>query len=116
MVDFSASNRAGKSVAAVEIKGELRDGDDVVEETSATLDYVPQNFERFGALIFRGDPEACDLRLLPVGMLSRDRAQAAPPPRRAYGSGGFGAVFPPRLTLRFSIPTSAPPMPKAMAK
>ncbi|TIU07622.1 MAG: TIGR02588 family protein [Mesorhizobium sp.] len=63
VVEFAAANRAGKSVAAVEIKGELRNGDEVVEESSATLDYVPQEC----ALIFRRDPEAYDLRLFASG-------------------------------------------------
>lgn len=67
VVEFSASNRAGKSVAAVEITGELRDGDEVVEESSATIDYIPQNSERLGALIFRSNPEAHDLRLFARG-------------------------------------------------
>jgi uncharacterized protein (TIGR02588 family) len=69
VVEFSASNRAGKSVAAAEIKGELRDGDEVIEESSATLDYVPQNSERSGALIFRSNPEAYDLRLFAGGYI-----------------------------------------------
>jgi uncharacterized protein (TIGR02588 family) len=67
VVEFTAANRAGKSVAAVEIKGELRNGDEVVEESSATLDYVPQESQRNGALIFRRDPEAYDLRLFASG-------------------------------------------------
>ncbi|TIQ22899.1 MAG: TIGR02588 family protein [Mesorhizobium sp.] len=67
VVEFAAANRAGKSVAAVEVKGELRNGDEVVEESSATLDYVPQNSQRKGALIFTHDPEAYDLRLFASG-------------------------------------------------
>ncbi|MFU0507806.1 TIGR02588 family protein [Pseudaminobacter sp. NGMCC 1.201702] len=67
VVEFSVSNRAGKSVAAVEIKGELRDGDKVIEESGATLDYIPQDSERLGALIFRSDPKARELRLFASG-------------------------------------------------
>jgi uncharacterized protein (TIGR02588 family) len=67
VVEFAAANSAGKSVAAVEIKGELRNGDDIVEESSATLDYIPQKSERLGALIFRRNPEAYDLRLFASG-------------------------------------------------
>lgn len=67
VVEFAAENRAEKSVAAVEIKGELRNGDEVVEESSATLDYVPQKSQRKGALIFSRDPEAYDLRLFASG-------------------------------------------------
>ncbi|WEX74109.1 TIGR02588 family protein [Sinorhizobium numidicum] len=67
VVEFVAENRAGKSVAAVEIKGELHDGDEVVAESRATLDYIPQESERKGALIFRSDPKAYDLRLFASG-------------------------------------------------
>ncbi|AFL53691.1 uncharacterized protein (TIGR02588 family) [Sinorhizobium fredii] len=67
VVQFAAENRAEKSVASVEIKGELRNGDEVVEESSATLDYIPQESERKGALIFRSDPKAYALRLFASG-------------------------------------------------
>ncbi|MET4691172.1 TIGR02588 family protein [Sinorhizobium fredii] len=67
VVEFAAENHAGKSVAAVEIRGELRNGDEVVEESSATLDYIPQQSERKGALIFRRDPKAHELRLFASG-------------------------------------------------
>lgn len=69
VVEFSASNREGKSVAAVEIKGELRDGNEVVEESSVVLDYVPQKSERRGALTFTTDPEGYELRLYAGGYI-----------------------------------------------
>ena len=67
VVEFSADNRAGKSVASVEIKGELHDGQEVVEESRVTLDYIPQKSGRNGALIFRSDPEAHELRIFASG-------------------------------------------------
>jgi uncharacterized protein (TIGR02588 family) len=67
VVEFAAANSAGQSIAAVEIEGELRSGDEVVEESSATLDYIPQKSRRKGALIFRRNPEAYDLRLFASG-------------------------------------------------
>ncbi|ASP54092.1 TIGR02588 family protein [Sinorhizobium meliloti] len=67
VVEFAANNRAGKSVAAVEIKGELRDGEEVVEESGVTIDYIPQKSERKGALIFRSDPEGYELRIFASG-------------------------------------------------
>lgn len=69
VVEFSASNRGGKSVAAVEIKGELRDDKGVVEESSVVLDYVPQKSERRGALIFTADPNRHQLRLFAGGYI-----------------------------------------------
>lgn len=67
VVEFSADNRAGKSVASVEIKGELHDGQEVIEESSVTIDYIPQKSGRIGALIFRSDPETYELRIFASG-------------------------------------------------
>lgn len=67
VVEFIAGNRAGRSAAGIEITGQLRDGDEVVEERGVTLDYVPQRSERSGALIFRRNPEEFDLRLFATG-------------------------------------------------
>ncbi|MDX0489556.1 TIGR02588 family protein [Sinorhizobium medicae] len=67
VVEFAADNRAGKSVASVEIKGELHDGQEMVEESSVTIDYIPQKSGRKGALIFRNDPEDYDLRIFASG-------------------------------------------------
>ncbi|MFQ6164035.1 TIGR02588 family protein [Sinorhizobium meliloti] len=67
VVEFAANNRAGNSVAAVEIKGELRDGEEVVEESSVTIDYIPQMSDRKGALIFRSDPKTYELRVSASG-------------------------------------------------
>jgi uncharacterized protein (TIGR02588 family) len=69
VVEFSADNRAGKSVAGVEIKGELRTGEEVVEESSVTLDYIPQLSESSAALIFRNDPGAHELSLYATGYI-----------------------------------------------
>jgi uncharacterized protein (TIGR02588 family) len=66
-VEFSALNRSRKSVAAVEIKGELHSGDEIVEESSVTLDYLPQRSERHGALNFRRNPQAHEIRLFAGG-------------------------------------------------
>lgn len=67
VVEFAADNRAGKSVASVEIKGELHDGQEVIEESSVTIDYIPQKSGRKGALIFRSDPGAYELRIFASG-------------------------------------------------
>lgn len=67
VVEFSASNRSRESVSAVEIGGELRNGDAVVEEASATLDYIPQHSKRRGALIFRNDPNHYQMHLMARG-------------------------------------------------
>lgn len=69
VIEFSVSNQGEKSVAEVEIKGELRDGDQIVEESSVVLDYVPQKSERRGALIFTADPDGHQLRLFAGGYI-----------------------------------------------
>jgi uncharacterized protein (TIGR02588 family) len=63
VVEFAAESLAGDTVAAVEIRGELRDGDEAVEEASVTLDYLPKDSRRTGALIFRIDPADHELVL-----------------------------------------------------
>lgn len=67
VVEFSASNRSRESVSAVEIGGELRNDNEVVEEASATLDYIPQHSKRRGALIFRKDPNQYQMHLMARG-------------------------------------------------
>lgn len=67
VIEFSASNQGDKSVAAVEIKGELRNGEAVVEQSSVVLDYIPQNSERRGALTFTADPAGHELHLFAGG-------------------------------------------------
>jgi uncharacterized protein (TIGR02588 family) len=66
-VEFSALNRSRKSVAAVEIEGELRNGDEILEESRVTLDYLPQRSERNGALSFRRNPQAHEIHLFAGG-------------------------------------------------
>ena len=67
VVEFSASNRSRESVSAVEIGGELRNHDEVVEEASANLDYIPQHSKRRGALIFRKAPNQHQMHLMARG-------------------------------------------------
>lgn len=70
VVEFSAANLQGKSLAAVEIRGELMDGQEVVEETSVTLDYLPRSSERTAALIFSEDPARYELQLSAGGYVT----------------------------------------------
>jgi uncharacterized protein (TIGR02588 family) len=63
VVAFEAENLAGLSVGAVTVAGELLDGGEPVEENTVTLDYLPRNSVRSGALIFRRDPARYNLVL-----------------------------------------------------
>lgn len=67
VVEFAAMNRGGKSAAGVEIVGRLTEGRQVVEESSVTLDYIPQHSQRRGGLIFLNDPQQYDLQLSASG-------------------------------------------------
>lgn len=67
LVIVSVENAGDTTAAQLEIEGELlRDGD-VLETSSATLDYVPRFSDRTIGLYFSMDPGAHELRLRPLG-------------------------------------------------
>lgn len=67
LVEFKARNEGGTTAAEVRIAATLtRDGHQV-EETEASLDYVPAGSERRGGLFFRNDPRAGELELRASG-------------------------------------------------
>ncbi|NRP70968.1 hypothetical protein ILFOPFJJ_01850 [Ensifer psoraleae] len=66
VVEFAATNRSAKSVSAVEITGELRNGGQVVEARHARLDYMPKESEQRGAVIFQNDPRSHELHFFAV--------------------------------------------------
>ncbi|WP_338608746.1 TIGR02588 family protein [Pelagibacterium nitratireducens] len=63
LIEFTAKNNGNTTAADLLITGTLFDGDRTVEESEATLDYLPQQAERKGGLIFRENPAEFDLRL-----------------------------------------------------
>jgi len=63
LVSFRAENTGGQTAAGLQITGELRDGEVVVESREATLDYLPQQSERRGGLFFTHDPAAHEVSL-----------------------------------------------------
>lgn len=67
LVEFVAVNRGPRTAAAVLIVGELADGDTIVATSQATLDYLPENSEREGGLIFPVDPSLYALGLRAEG-------------------------------------------------
>jgi uncharacterized protein (TIGR02588 family) len=56
IVQFTARNDGQSTAAAVKIRGRLSVGDQVVEESEAVLDFVPERSEREGGLLFERDP------------------------------------------------------------
>ena len=67
LVAVAARNTGGHTATAVQILGELREGDRVVESSLFQLDYVPDHSERRGGLFFRHDPRALRLELRATG-------------------------------------------------
>ena len=63
----NTSRTAAATAAAVQIEGELLDGERVIATSQVTLDYVPGNSERRGGLFFREDPEAHGLKVRALG-------------------------------------------------
>jgi uncharacterized protein (TIGR02588 family) len=66
LVQFTAVNRGGASVAAVGVVAEVRDGAET-ETSRATMDYLPARSERRGGLHFTLDPRRGTLRLRAEG-------------------------------------------------
>ena len=56
IVQFTARNDGHSTAAAVKVRGRLSLGDQVVEESEAVLDFVPERSEREGGLFFERDP------------------------------------------------------------
>lgn len=67
LVAVRARNRGGQTATAVQVRGELREGERVVESSSFQFDYVPDHSERRGGLFFRHDPGALRLELRATG-------------------------------------------------
>ena len=66
-IEFTARNDGSQTAAALQIRGALRVGDTVVEESRAVIDYVPGASERKGGLIFTRDPRQNTLELRSEG-------------------------------------------------
>lgn len=66
-VQFRLANGGERTAAAVRVTGELRDGDRVIDRRAVSLDYVPAQSERRGALLFSHDPRRYDLQLRAEG-------------------------------------------------
>jgi uncharacterized protein (TIGR02588 family) len=62
-----ARNPADATAAKVEIEGEPRQGDGVLETSRIAFDYVPARSERRGRLYFRHDPRQYSLEARALG-------------------------------------------------
>ncbi|MDQ0454809.1 TIGR02588 family protein [Rhizobium paknamense] len=67
-VTFEVKNHAPSTAASVEIRGEILESGQPVEESEVTFDYVPGHSKSTGSLSFIRDPNGKSLRLRAVGM------------------------------------------------
>ncbi|HSJ31470.1 MAG TPA: hypothetical protein VK933_08555 [Longimicrobiales bacterium] len=67
LIMFSATNAGDETAAAVQISGALMRDTVSVEESSATLDYVPSQAVRSGGIMFSKDPRMYRLELRATG-------------------------------------------------
>lgn len=67
VLTFEASNKTGGTAAAVEIEATLKDGDTIIETSSATLDYVPGHGKAKGGVFFADDPRRYELEVRALG-------------------------------------------------
>jgi uncharacterized protein (TIGR02588 family) len=66
-LQFTARNEGKSTAAAVKIRGRLLTENQVVEESEAVLDYVPERSEREGGLFFERDPRQHNVSVRAVG-------------------------------------------------
>jgi uncharacterized protein (TIGR02588 family) len=66
-VPFEVRNIGGTAAAALEIEGELREGNRIVETSSTTIDYVPGHSTAEGGLFYSADPNRFTVDVRPLG-------------------------------------------------
>jgi uncharacterized protein (TIGR02588 family) len=67
LVEFRANNEGGRTAEGLTVEGELRNGEEVVESSETTIEYVPSHSERAGGLFFTQDPREYELELRAKG-------------------------------------------------
>ena len=67
LVMFTARNDGGQTAAALNVVGTLKTNTTTVEESAATIDFLPLGGERRGGLFFTRDPRQLLLELRAAG-------------------------------------------------
>ncbi|KAB0676218.1 TIGR02588 family protein [Aureimonas leprariae] len=67
VLTFTARNVGSSTAAALKIKATLLEGERVIEEREATIDYLPEHSEREGGFFFRRDPRLYRTDLMSAG-------------------------------------------------
>lgn len=66
-VSFTVENRGKRTAASVPVKGEVLNGDTVIETQEITFDYVPAQSSATGTLLFKTDPSANTFTIVASG-------------------------------------------------
>lgn len=69
VAEVVAVNRSPSTAAAVEVQGELRQGEEVVATSQVTFDYVPGHSEQRGGLYFEQNPSGYELDVRALGYM-----------------------------------------------
>ncbi|MEF2073716.1 hypothetical protein [Consotaella aegiceratis] len=64
---FRIYNKGDETAANVEVIGQIRSGDRILETSQALLDYVPARSSAGGSLIFQRNPKGFNLEVAPRG-------------------------------------------------
>ncbi len=67
LVKFTLKNTGNQTAAAVAVEGELKNGTETAETSSAALAYSPANSKRRGGLFFTKNPRQFDLQIRVTG-------------------------------------------------
>lgn len=67
LVEVTATNPSGQAAGSVEIEGELKQGEEAVETSGATIAFVPGHSEREAGLLFTRDPRGLTLEVRAKG-------------------------------------------------
>ncbi len=67
LVKFTVKNTGNQTAAALIVEGELKNGAESIETSTATLAYAPSNSERRGGLFFTQNPNQFNLQIRAAG-------------------------------------------------
>ena len=67
LVEFRVINEGGTTAAGLVVEGTLRNGNEIIESSNTTVQYVPSHSERQGGLFFTQDPREYELQLRAMG-------------------------------------------------
>ncbi|WP_426229001.1 TIGR02588 family protein [Pararhizobium sp. DWP3-4] len=66
-VSFIIENKGSRTAASVPVKGDVTDGNTLIETQEITFDYVPAQSAATGTLLFRTDPAAHEFNIRASG-------------------------------------------------